>query len=78
MTDAGPIDLLVELRDREGGRHWSSSSPERAVRYEVGGVTVSLASRDDIIGFKEFARREKDRGGLPELHGLRRRPRDPE
>jgi hypothetical protein len=21
MTDAGPLDLLVELRDREGGRH---------------------------------------------------------
>ena len=78
MTGAGPVDLLVELRDRDGGRHSYRELARRAVRYEVGGVTVSLASLDDIIGSKEFAGREKDREGLPELHGLGSGLRDPE
>jgi hypothetical protein len=77
MTGAGPLDLLVELRDRDGGRHSYRGLARRAVRYEVGGVTVSLVSLDDIDS-KEFAGREKDREGLPELHGLRCGLRDPE
>ena len=47
MTDAGPLDLLVELRDRDGGRHSYGDLVERAVRYEVGGLAVAVASLDD-------------------------------
>jgi len=67
MTDAGPLDLLVELRDRNGGRHDYVDLAGRAARYEVGTVTVLLAALDDIIESKQFAGRDKDREGLPEL-----------
>ncbi|MBA3288150.1 MAG: hypothetical protein H0U21_09030 [Acidimicrobiia bacterium] len=76
MTDAGPLDLLVELRDRAGGRHTYNDLVGRAVRYEVGDLTVVLASLDDIIASKEFAGREKDRDGLPELMQLQQRLHD--
>ena len=59
MTDAGPLDLLVELRDRDGGRHEYADLLGRAVRYEVGAVTVLLAALDDIIESKQFAGREQ-------------------
>lgn len=75
MTDAGPLDLLVELRDRDGGRHDYAELSARAVGYDVGGLTVRLASLDDIVASKEFAGRDKDRDALPELNELlRRRP----
>ena len=77
MTDAGPLDLLVELRDRDGGRHSYGELVQRAVRYQVGGLTLLLASLDDIIASKEYAGRDKDREGLPELHELRSRLRSP-
>lgn len=67
-TDAGPLDLLIGLRDRGGGRHSYIDLAERAVSYDVGDVTVLLASLDDIVSSKEFADREKDReatGGGP-------------
>jgi hypothetical protein len=73
MTDAGALDLLVELRDQRGGRHAYADLISRAVRYEVGSIVVLLASLDDIVASKEFAAREKDRDGLPELHELQRR-----
>ena len=75
MTNAGPLDLLVELRDRIGGRHDYAELSARAVGYDVGELTVQLASLDDIIASKEFAGRDKDRDALPELNELlRRRP----
>lgn len=73
MTDAGPFDLLVELRDREGGRHDYTELSARAVGYDVGDLTVRLASLDDIVASKEFAGRDKDRDALPELNELLRR-----
>ena len=75
MTDAGPLDLLVELRDRDGDRHGYSDLLARAVGYEVGEVSVLLASLDDIVASKEFAGREKDLEALPELNDLLRRQR---
>jgi len=75
MTDAGPLDLLVELRDRDGDRHGYSDLLPRAVGYEVGEVSVLLASLDDIVASKEFAGREKDNEALPELNELLRRQR---
>ncbi len=73
MTDAGPLDLLVELRDRDGGRHDYAELATRAVGYGVGSITVRLASLDDIVASKEFAGRDKDRQALPELNELLRR-----
>ena len=73
MTDAGPVDVLAELRDRDGGRHGYDDLIERSVRYRVGPVVVSLAALDDIISSKEFAGRHKDHEGLPELRELQRR-----
>ena len=73
MTDAGPLDLLVDLRDRSGERHDYSDLVTRAVGYEVGDVTVLLASLDDIVASKEFADRDKDREALTELKELLRR-----
>ncbi|MGA9276183.1 MAG: hypothetical protein WBV89_04475, partial [Ilumatobacter sp.] len=73
MTDAGPVDLLVELRDRDGGRHDYVELSARGVGYDVGDLTVRLASLDDIVASKEFAGRDKDRDALPELHELLRR-----
>ena len=72
MTDAGPLDLLVELRDRDGGQHGYTELAARAVGYEVGDLTIRLASLDDIVASKEFAGRDKDRDALPELNELLR------
>ena len=73
MTDAGPLDLLVELRDEEGGRHPYAELVTRSVTHSVGGIVVRLASLDDIVASKEFADRPKDREALPELRELQRR-----
>lgn len=71
MTDAGPLDLLVELRDPAGGRHPFGDLNSRALDVTVGEVTIRVASLDDIIASKEFADRPKDREALPELQALR-------
>jgi predicted nucleotidyltransferase len=70
MTDAGPLDLLVELRDASGGRHGYQALAQRALRITVGTVTVRLASLRDIVESKEYAARPKDREALPELRSL--------
>lgn len=73
MTDAGPFDLLVDLRDRDGSRHPFAELSTRAVSHDVGGAIVRLAALDDIVASKEFADRPKDREALPELRELQRR-----
>ena len=70
-TDAGPLDLLVELRDPTGGRHPYADLASRAVDVVVGKVTIRVASLDDIIASKEYAGRPKDLEALPELQALR-------
>jgi hypothetical protein len=70
MTDAGPLDLLVELRDEGGGRHNYDELSKRRVANEIDGVIVQLAALQDIIASKEYAARDKDRDALPELHEL--------
>ncbi len=70
MTDAGPLDLLVELRDQSGGRHSFSDLIVRATDVTVGQIIVRVASLSDIIASKEFADRPKDREALPELRAL--------
>jgi hypothetical protein len=71
MTDAGPIDVLRELRGRDGGQVPFAVLRGRGVDQEIGGVRVHVAGLDDIIASKEHADRGKDREALPELRRLR-------
>ncbi len=73
MTDAGPIDVLRELRDRHGGDVPFHALRDRSADQEIGGVVVRVAGLDDIIAAKEFAGRDKDHEALPELRELRDR-----
>jgi predicted nucleotidyltransferase len=70
MTDGGPLDLLVELRDTSGARHLYSTLVQRSVPILIGGITVHLASLRDIVASKVFAGRPKDLEALPELRNL--------
>ena len=70
-TDAGPLDLLVELRDPSGGRHPYGDLVSRSLDVTVGDLTISVASLDDIIASKKYAGRPKDLDALPELQALR-------
>ena len=76
MTDAGPLDLLVELRDPEGGRHPYGDLATRATTVLVGNLTIRVASLEDIIASKEHAARPKDLEALPELRALREQAGD--
>jgi len=69
-TDAGPLDLLVELRDPAGGRHSYIDLASRATAVSVGELTIRVASLEDIIASKRFAARPKDLEALPELQKL--------
>ena len=70
MTDSGPLDLLVELRDAQGGRHAFEDLAQRAITIAVGDVAVRVASLEDIVSSKQFASRAKDLEALPELRSL--------
>ena len=41
MTDAGPLDVLVELADPSGGHHPYADLLTRAVRHRIGTVVGS-------------------------------------
>lgn len=71
MTDAGPIDLLRELRDRSGSDVPFDELRSRSVGHEIAGVAVRVAGLEDIIAAKEHAGRTKDHEALPELRRLR-------
>ena len=71
MTDAGALDLLVELRDSDGDRHDFADLAKRSDAVDFGGIVVMIASIDDVIASKEYANRDKDRAALPELRQLR-------
>lgn len=72
MTDAGPIDVLRELRDRNGSDVAFDALMSRGVDQQIGSVMVHVAALDDIIASKEYAGRQKDREALPELRNLNR------
>ena len=71
MTDSGPIDVLRELRDRQGRDVAFGVLRGRSVDQEIGGIVVHVARLDDVIATKEHADRPKDRDALPELRRLR-------
>lgn len=70
-------DLDVVLRpDAPGGRSFTFKElASRAVKKEAFGVTIHLASLDDIIASKEASARDRDLAALPTLHRLRARLR---
>ena len=70
MTDAGPLDLLVELRDSSGGRHSFDDLSTRSLPITVGEIVVRVAALNDIVESKQFAGRPKDLEALPELRAL--------
>ena len=69
-TDSGPLDILVELRDRSGRAVRFDELERRAVIVRVGSVAVRLAALHDIVEAKSFAGRAKDLEALPELRRL--------
>lgn len=70
-TDAGDLDILTDIPDRDGQHLRFEGLSERADSAIVGGVVVRVASLDDIIASKQWANRPKDLEALPELHRLR-------
>jgi len=69
-TDAGDIDLLADIPDAGGDRRSYDELLTRSSRLSAGGVSVVVASLDDVIASKQWANRAKDRAALPELRGL--------
>lgn len=70
-TDAGDLDILVDIPDANGRHLRFEELNERADSAVVGGLVVRVASLDDIIASKEWADRPKDLEALPELRRLR-------
>jgi hypothetical protein len=62
---------LATIRDSQGRRLGIEDIEDRATTVVVVGVTVRLASLDDIIESKRFADGDKDREALTELERLR-------
>ena len=72
-TDAGPFDVLSELKDFRGRSVPYEELVSRSIIVRGDGFTVHVASVDDIIAAKIFADREKDREALPELLDIQER-----
>ena len=74
-TDAGPFDVLAELKDVEGLPVLYEELLSRSMVVRGDGFVVHVASVDDIIAAKTFANRDKDREALPELLDIQERER---
>ena len=72
-TDAGDLDVLVEIPGRDGGRRLYDELATNARDLTYAGIAVRVAGLDDIIASKEWAHRPKDLEALPELYELRDR-----
>jgi predicted nucleotidyltransferase len=65
-TDAGDLDL----RFVPAGTRGFEDLVRDAVRVDITGITLRVASLADVIRSKEAAGREKDRAALPLLRRL--------
>lgn len=65
-TSAGDLDVAF----RPAGTSGFDELDRNAVTYDLGDVSVRVASLDDVIRSKQTANREKDRAALPELQAL--------
>ncbi|HEY5266493.1 MAG TPA: nucleotidyl transferase AbiEii/AbiGii toxin family protein [Acidimicrobiales bacterium] len=72
-TDAGPFDVLADLKDFEGRSVPYEDLLTRSMIVRGDGFEVHVASVDDIIAAKTFANRDKDREALPELLDIQAR-----
>ena len=70
-TDAGYLDVLVDMVNRQGHRQRYEDLEGAAEELTVAGVQVRVAGLEDIIASKEHAGRPKDHEALPELYRLR-------
>lgn len=72
---AGPSPINPDYAIQQPNTRQSHRLPGTRFRTasQVGLLTVSLAALEDIIASKEFAGRDKDLEGLPELRELRQR-----
>lgn len=71
MTEAGPFDVLTDLRAADGRRVPYEELAERSSVIATRGITIRLAALEDIIASKRWANRPKDRKALEELERLR-------
>ncbi len=69
-SEAGDIDILADIPAGAGLRRTYEDLLPRSSRLPADGVTIVVASLDDVIRSKEWANRDKDREALPELHSL--------
>jgi hypothetical protein len=58
-TDAGDLDVLVEIPGRDGGRRLYDELAADARDLDYAGIAVRVAGLDDIIASKEWANRPK-------------------
>jgi hypothetical protein len=72
-TDAGDLDVLVDIPGRDGRRRQYEDLAANARALDYAGMSVRVAGLADIIASKEWANRPKDREALPELYELRDR-----
>lgn len=72
-TDAGPFDVLADVKDLEGRTVPYEDLLTRSMNVRGDGFEVHVASVDDIIAAKTFANREKDLGARPELLAIQER-----
>jgi hypothetical protein len=72
-TDAGDLDVLVEIPAQDGSRLSYDDLLPRAVdaHYGADHIVVHIAALEDIIASKQWANRPKDHDALPELLRLR-------
>ena len=75
MTDAGPLDVLHDIPNRDGTRRQFEDLAAGSAEADFGGVRVRVAALDDIVSSKEWANRPKDRAALDELRALQMRQR---
>lgn len=74
-TDAGDVDVLAAIRGEHGDRRQFADLVDRSNETIVTGVSVRVASLQDIVESKRFAGRDKDHDALLELERLLERDR---
>ncbi|MGH9123684.1 MAG: hypothetical protein ACRDZ8_03020 [Acidimicrobiales bacterium] len=71
-SDAGDVDVLADIPDRQGRRRRYEDLLASASTVERAGLILRVAGLTEIIASKEWANRPKDREALPELHHIAR------
>lgn len=69
-TDAGDMDVLVDMPARDGRRLSYEDLTGGAQRIQSANLSIRVAGLADIIASKQWANRPKDRRALPELYEL--------